>query len=116
MTYQTLIYIQVDHVSEKEIDLQKWKEKILTSATEDENAIADRQMIEKRDQESGDRQSAQTGHDRVDVRKRSYKYYSTNFDCQFKTELEKNWFIKIQNVNDVLFFSRVTCGSKEQEV
>lgn len=102
-------------MSEKEIDLQKWKEKIHTSAIEDENVIADRQMIEKHDQESGDRQSAQTGHDRVDVRKRSYKYYSTNFDCQFKTELEKkNWFIKIQNVNDVLFFSRVTCGSKEQ--
>ena len=69
MTYQTLNYIQVDHVSEKEIDLQKWKEKIHTSATEDENAIADRQMIEKHDQESGDRQSAQTGHDRVDVRR-----------------------------------------------
>ena len=56
-------------MSEKETDLQKLKEKILTSATEDENAIADRQMIEKRDHESDDHQSAQTDHDRVDVRK-----------------------------------------------
>ena len=102
-------------MSENEIDLQKWKEKIHTSATEDENAIADRQMIEKHDHESDDHQSAQTGHDRVDVRNYDRTNYSTNFDCQFKTELEKKTdFIKIQNVNDVLFFSRVTCGSKEQ--
>ena len=59
----------MDHVSEKETDLQKLKEKIHTSATEDENAIADRQMIVKRDHESDDHQSAQTDHDRVDVRR-----------------------------------------------
>ena len=106
-------------MSENEIDLQKWKERIHTSATEDENATDDRQRKEKQDLESDDHQSAQTGHDRVDVRNydrtNDRTNYSTNFDCQFKTELENETdFIKIQNVNDVLFFSRVTCGSKEQ--
>ena len=84
-------------MTENEIVLQKWKGKIHTSAIEDENAIDDHQMREKRDHENDDHQSAQTARDRVDVRKRmyldvlfaAYKYYSTNFDCQFKTELDK---------------------------
>ena len=70
-------------MSENEIDLQKWKEKIHTSATEDENAIADRQMIEKHDHESDDHQSAQTGHDRVDVR--NYMYDRTNIIVPIST-------------------------------
>ena len=67
-----LMDFQVDHVIEKEIVHQKQKEKIHTSATEDENATDDRQKKEKQDHESDDHQSAQTALDRVDVRKRIF--------------------------------------------
>ena len=92
-------------MTEKEIVLQKWKERIHTSATEDENATDDRQRKEKQDLESDDHQSAQTAHDRVDVRKRIFLDMSpvtlrTNIivpisTANLKTELESDSYKRI---------------------